>query len=210
MKVELRDKTAAADPDRVLAAFALYRASGEHAWIEVAGSSMSPLVRPGDEVYVEFGGRPPRFGEIVVFREEGLMVIHRLVGRRWAKGPGTRLVTRGDGRLTFDRPFQPDLVFGVARACRRPKNGALVPVAAAGARAACVGFASAAAGTVLVGVERLPDALRGRVEHVVQRFAAAGMTRFARAVAWTERSVSAPAAGVAPAQMGPGQVPSRN
>ncbi len=61
------DEVAAAESRRALAAFAVYRSTNAGAWIEVKGWSMSPLISPGDELYVEFGARRPQRGEIAVF-----------------------------------------------------------------------------------------------------------------------------------------------
>ena len=100
------DEAAATDSRRALAAFAAYRSTKAGAWIGVTGWSMSPLIRPGDELYVEFGDRRPRRGEIAVFREGELMIAHRVVGGE-RSGSKELLITRGDGMATFDPPFLP-------------------------------------------------------------------------------------------------------
>ena len=110
------------------------------AWIEVTGWSMSPLIRPGDELYVEFGDRRPRRGEIAVFREGELMIAHRVVGGG-RSGSRKLLITRGDGMATFDPPFPAEEVLGVVRAvsptgadAERPDSRAGSPGNGCGAR----------------------------------------------------------------------------
>jgi hypothetical protein len=180
------DEVAAADSRRALAAFAVYRSTNVGAWIEVTGWSMSPLIRPGDELYVEFGDRRPRRGEIAVFREGELMIAHRVVGGE-RFGSKELLITRGDGMGAFDPPFPADEVLGVVRACRRPERTSNVPIAARGLPATGAGLVSAGAGHLLVEVDRLPTALRRPAGAVARRLVPAAVNRLLRAAAWSER-----------------------
>jgi hypothetical protein len=182
---EHRAKAAVADPAHALATFALHLSIDAHAWVEVTGSSMNPLIHAGDALYVEFGGQRPRLGEIVVFWENSRMVVHRLVHRRRTVD-GEVLVTRGDASLLFDREFPADQLFGVVRACRRADTGNLTPIAGRGSRAGAVGRLSAAAGWVVAGVDRLPAPLHGPVSHSAQRLTRALVASLARLVARTE------------------------
>jgi signal peptidase I len=173
----------------LLATFAWYRTTGASAWIKVNGGSMTPLIQAGDEVYVEFGPRRPRLGEIVVFPEHDEMVVHRLV-RRQRAGSGELLRTRGDGRLAFDRPFPADQVFGIVRACRRA--GVPVQVVTGGRRATTMALASLSMGIVIAAAERLPVALRAPLTPVASRLGAATVWRVARTAAWCERVAARP------------------
>jgi signal peptidase I len=148
-----------ADPTRALAAFAFYREDESSAWIEVNGWSMTPLVRPGDEVFVEFGTRAPAFGEIVVYRQGDLMIVHRLVWRQ-SSGSEQLLITRGDGMPLFDPPVPSSNVLGVVRSCRRPGSTSNIGVAASGRPARAAGSISVASGFLLTLVERLPRVIR--------------------------------------------------
>ena len=180
------DEVAAADSRRALAAFAAYRSTNRGAWIEVMGWSMSPLIRPGDELYVEFGDRRPRRGEIAVFRDGELMIAHRVVGGE-RSGSKELLITRGDGMATFDPPFPAGEVLGVVRACRRPERTSNVPIAARGLPATAAGLVSAGAGHLIVKVDRFPAGLRRPAGAVARRLAPAAVNRVLRAAAWSER-----------------------
>lgn len=182
-------KSAVADSAHALATFALHRSIEAHAWVEVSGSSMNPLIHAGDELYVEFGGERPRLGEIVVFWENSRMVVHRLVHRRRTVD-GEMLVTRGDASLSFDRAFPADQVFGVVRACRRTDMRALAPVAVSGPRAEAVARLSAAAGWVIAWSDRLPAPLRTPASRYARRLAPALVARSARLIARTEGNLA--------------------
>lgn len=196
-------RAAAGDSQRALATFALHRSSGKGAWVEATGTSMQPGIRPGDRLYVDFGARRARLGEIVVFPDGGQVVAHRLV-RRKRSSQGETLLTRGDATLHFDRPFPADRAFGVVRACRRGEDGAFTPIVNHGPQAVVVAGVSAAAGYLLVTVERLPGALRRPLGVAVRRLAPAVIARSVRACAWSTRAFgsSRPAAGVDAAGFG--------
>jgi hypothetical protein len=84
----------------------------------VAGRSMWPFLRPGDEVEVEFR---PRFGvgDVVVFELGGRFVVHRVVGRR-AGVVADRYRLKGDNLLRFDGGWiRADALLGRVRAVRR-------------------------------------------------------------------------------------------
>lgn len=72
--------------------------------LPTAGTSMGALVRTGDRVTVQPGGRP-QWGEVWAFcSEQGSVVVHRCRGRR----PGGWL-------FQGDRRAQPDAVVGADR-----------------------------------------------------------------------------------------------
>ena len=170
----------------MLAMFAVHRTLSTSAWIPVDGSSMNPLVQPGDEVCVEFGiDRSPPLGAIVVFREDELMVVHRLVWKR-SRGVEEMLVTRGDGRIRFDRPFPVDDLFGVVRACRRGHHENQVAVASAGLPATLVGLGSLAAGTAVAVAERIPGAPGRAGCRATRRLATPALALLARCAARLE------------------------
>jgi Peptidase S24-like len=185
------------DPQRALATFALHRSVGAHAWVEVAGMSMQPLIRPGDRLYVEFGTGRPRLGEILVFAEDGRFLAHRLVRRRRASG-GEMLVTRGDGTMRSDQPFPASGTFGVVRACRRGDDGAPTPILDHGLPALLIASFSALSGYGLNAAEQLPPSLGRPLGIVVSKLAPALINRSARAFAWSARRF-----GSAPWEAGP-------
>jgi hypothetical protein len=170
------------DPRRTLALFAFYRSTRAREWVDASGSSMHPLIHPGDKLLVEFGTDLPRLGEIVVFADGGRVVAHRLVRRRRSVA-GVQLLTRGDATLDFDRPVRADQTFGVVRGCRRAGDGADVSVAASGAGAVVLAGVSAAAGYALVATHRLPSGVGRPLGRAVTRLAPALVSRTARLAA---------------------------
>jgi hypothetical protein len=181
---------AAADSHRALATFALHRSTGSGAWVEATGWSMTPLIQPGDTLYVEFGTNRPRLGEIVLFPSGGRTVAHRLVWRKRSRG-GALLVTRGDGSLYLDPPFPTDQTFGIVRACRRAQDGAVTPVVDSGPRAAAVAAVSLTLGSLLAAVERLPPPVRRPLGRAARWVAPPLLARAARAAAWSDRGFDA-------------------
>ena len=130
-----------AEPTRDSQAIALiglyrsYRDAGVEAWLATRGVSMTPLSGPGGRMLVEFGARPTRIGEIVVFERQGRIVAHRLVGTRRRSGV-EQLIVKGDAEAYFYLPIGRDDVLGVVRASARrarsrPSPGPRRPLGAA-------------------------------------------------------------------------------
>lgn len=172
---------AAAEGDarlRQLAAFAVHHGAGTAAWVVASGSSMQPLIQAGDELYVEFGPRRYRLGDIVVFPEGGRFVAHRVVGWTW-QGGQRLLLTRGDATVDLDRPFAPEHAFGVVRACRRQPDGLPTPVLDRSPQATVIAVVSQAGGRLVGASESLHPALRRRLAGPCRRIAGASVARLA-------------------------------
>jgi signal peptidase I len=86
--------------------------------VPVTGSSMRPTMRDGDRLVGDFQPGTLRHGDILLFRQDGQLVVHRLVGRRSRSGE-VGLVTRGDGRLMPDPLVLRDRVLGIVTAAER-------------------------------------------------------------------------------------------
>ena len=101
------------------AAVDLLGQAGRGGRVEVVGESMRPNLAPGDVLAVDFSPGPPRRGDLLLFRQAGYLVVHRLLGpARFPDGrPSHR--TRGDGILAFDPHVDPANVVGRAIAQRR-------------------------------------------------------------------------------------------
>lgn len=126
------------DPKLVSATTELWKNSGVQHWIPVAGNSMLPILRPGDSVQVAHGQKSIFRGDIVVFRQNGGLVIHRVLAVR-----GKFLLTKGDNRLRPDPPVPSAAVLGKVAARRRNGQTAdftTLPVRRAGARRAALGL----------------------------------------------------------------------
>jgi len=96
----------------------LLREGRAAAVIAVRGDSMLPTLASERRVAVRFGDAPPRFGDLVVFRQAGYLAVHRCVGRGRAAGR-PHLRTRGDGRTDCDGPVDLIDVLGVVSALER-------------------------------------------------------------------------------------------
>jgi hypothetical protein len=121
-ETEQRHPTVRSEPSEAhrvaarLGLFELYRRNRELIWVRGAGDSMRPLLRPDDQVLVEFGSQPRRAGDVVVFADRGQIVAHRVLAIR---DGGARLVLKGDGSRWFDASRAATDILGVVRAHRR-------------------------------------------------------------------------------------------
>lgn len=103
-------------PGRWTAAAAdLLGRSGGHGCIRLrAGAdSMRPTLEPGQRLAVAFGAGTPRRGDILLFRRDGDLVVHRYLGPSRPLpdgGPGLR--TRGDACWGLDPKIPPADVVG--------------------------------------------------------------------------------------------------
>jgi len=92
--------------------------SGRVGTVRVQGRSMRPTLVEGQLLAVEFN--PERFvtGDVLIFRQQDHLVVHRLLGRsRFPDGrPGLR--TRGDGYRGFDPHVHRSQVIGRVTAIR--------------------------------------------------------------------------------------------
>lgn len=94
---------------------ALWQAEGREAWITLNGGSMSPTILPGTRIRLHCHRRPPVVGEIVVYRQGGSLVIHRLV--EITSPPDIlHLICLGDGNVFPDAPIPAEAVVGTVTA----------------------------------------------------------------------------------------------
>jgi hypothetical protein len=92
-----------------------WRREGAQDWIEATGGSMLPLIRPGDRLLVRFGETDVRRGNVVVFRHDGMIVAHRIVGSRVRDGERV-LIAKGDNEPRATEDVTPADLLGVVRA----------------------------------------------------------------------------------------------
>jgi len=63
--------------------FDLWKEAGRGIDVSVEGSSMRPLMRPGDTVSLRLtDGSELRMGDLIPFRQNGNLIVHRLIKRR--------------------------------------------------------------------------------------------------------------------------------
>ena len=77
----------------------------------LSGHCMVPLIRHGDTLVIEHGRDHIRRGDIIVFKENGKFLVHRLIHRK-KTATSERLYTKGDRRRFFDPPVYPEQVQG--------------------------------------------------------------------------------------------------
>lgn len=88
-------------------------ADGGEIELPVAGSSMSPLLRPDDRLRVS-ARATAGLGDVVLAEHGSNLVLHRVIGRR-----GEELLLRGDAVPRPDPPVGADRHLGVVVAARR-------------------------------------------------------------------------------------------
>jgi len=83
---------------------------------------MRPHLLGGDRIAVVAPRPIPRAGDLLVFRQQDYLVVHRYLGRARTPGGDACLRTRGDGRSELDPPVSPDAV--AARVVAVSRKGA--------------------------------------------------------------------------------------
>jgi hypothetical protein len=92
--------------DATLAAWA---EAGRQSRVPIEGTSMWPVLQPGDVAVISHGRRGFRVGDVLAYRlEERAIVVHRLLRCL----PGDALQMAGDNRPLADPPLSPDGVLG--------------------------------------------------------------------------------------------------
>jgi Peptidase S24-like len=80
--------------------------------LAVTGTSMLPAIWPGDVLEVRRQGMDEvRRGDVVLFRRDGRLVVHRVVETLDSEG-GNLLVTRGDRQRATDSPISNEEILG--------------------------------------------------------------------------------------------------
>ncbi len=160
------------------AAVELIGKTGQLGSVELTGSSMLPTFAGVRRLAVEFSPPGLAFGDVVVFRQRGILVVHRLVQSQ-RHGGSPRLRTRGDGTISFDPWVDPAAVIGRAVAIGYD-DGSWRDIR--NLRARCYGWAVATHGLVWGGLgavflkfggRRGPDLhwYLGRLDHFKLRLA---------------------------------------
>lgn len=72
--------------------------------VATGDASMEPHLRGGDLLLVRAAPTPPTSGDLLVFRQQDYLVVHRYLGRARASDGQACLRTRGDGRSLLDPP----------------------------------------------------------------------------------------------------------
>jgi len=94
------------------AAVELMGRSGRLGTVRVRGTSMEPTLHERDVVAVDFAAGRPLRGDLLLFRQDELLIVHRFLGRGRRRGRPPYYRARGDGRIRLDPPVAPERVVG--------------------------------------------------------------------------------------------------
>ena len=79
--------------------------------LRVTGFSMMPAIWPGDELTVRgVDAGMLREGQVALYRREGKLTAHRVIEA--ARGPGEKVLTRGDSLPRMDAPVEAGEIVG--------------------------------------------------------------------------------------------------
>jgi signal peptidase I len=95
--------------------------SGHSVELPATGYSMFPTLRPGDRITVKplAKGEFPKPGQVVVYENNEVLVMHRLIEIINESSGEQLFITRGDCVMDPDKPWLQQLVIGVAISYRR-------------------------------------------------------------------------------------------
>ena len=106
-------------PGHILdAALAAWSQAGEQHVIPITGQSMHPIFQDGDRVLITHGCTGTRRGDVVVFRQQGKLVAHRVL-RIYKDDEKLVLITKGDNAPHLDPPLRAEQVVGQVLAVER-------------------------------------------------------------------------------------------
>jgi hypothetical protein len=134
-----------------------------------SGDSMRPAIAPGQEVMVRCGAHPS-IGDVVVYRVEQALAVHRLV----ADG-GAWLLTWGDANPLPDEPFDKSALLGAVVGVERAGAMSSVPTFSRSLWQRALLF-----GLVPSGAPRERVAARVRLIHRMRHHARGGAAHVAR------------------------------
>ena len=103
--------------------------AGEQHLVPIAGHSMRPSIHDGDRVLVAHGWAGVRRGDVVVFRQAGKLVAHRVV-RITDGAAGPTFLTKGDNTPRFDPPLSAGEIVGRVLAVERDGRHVVLDTAA--------------------------------------------------------------------------------
>lgn len=85
-------------------------------WVHEASDSMSPLIRPGDQLCLRpLASTDARPGMIIAFQRDGDLIVHRLL-----RATPAGLVTKGDALVDADAPVSTGEIVARVAAIRSP------------------------------------------------------------------------------------------
>jgi signal peptidase I len=95
--------------------------SGNSVELPASGYSMFPTLRPGDKVLISpvTENIPPVPGDILIIKDDNILVLHRLIEIRKDIEGNIVFITRGDSMNESDSPARGDQIVGIVYSFRR-------------------------------------------------------------------------------------------
>ena len=89
----------------------IWTEGGEKHTCMISGNSMSPLIRQGDYVVVDYGNKDIRIGDVVIFKTPDKILAHRLI-HKTNNDEGEVFFLKGDHCKTLDQPITTEKILG--------------------------------------------------------------------------------------------------
>ena len=98
--------------------------SGNSIELPATGYSMFPTFVPGNRVLVKplKAGTLPEPGIVLVFKDNNVLIMHRLIEISDTNSDNPIFIARGDSMSTRDDPWSSDQIIGVAVRCKSSKR----------------------------------------------------------------------------------------
>jgi hypothetical protein len=107
--------------ERLSALCELWQDERQEIWITLQGISMLPTLPPGTRLRLSCARSAPRIGDVVAFRREGGLIVHRIIAVVEGRGDvEAAYVCQGDGNDAPDPPVLLAEIVGVVRESQEP------------------------------------------------------------------------------------------
>ena len=99
-------------PESVIATLWIsWARTGRQLHMQMMTGSMRPLIRAGDQLYIELQPKIIQLGDILIYRHRSQFIAHRLVGIRQSR-EGEQFILKGDATPRFDAPLPRERIIG--------------------------------------------------------------------------------------------------
>lgn len=99
-------------PESVIETFWIsWARMGRQPRMRMVTGSMRPLIREGDQLYIELQPKIIQLGDILIYRHRGQFIAHRLVDIRQSR-EGEQFILKGDATPRFDAPLPRERIIG--------------------------------------------------------------------------------------------------
>ncbi|HCV42804.1 MAG TPA: signal peptidase I [Bacteroidetes bacterium] len=106
------------------AVFDIKKTIGDQTQLTVRGWSMRPLIEFGDVVVVDHGSLVLKAGDIIAYKHEARIIVHRII-RRFEVNGRIVYIGKGDANSKIDPRISHDCVLGRVHTVIKPNNRTL-------------------------------------------------------------------------------------